>query len=322
MTLSNATQRNATQRSSVWNKIRHCIPRSFLLILMPFYRTYKKILCCYVGLWDKRRIKQIGVGVDCIPPASLRYKIQGSPDLDGFLKVGKQCSQDIEAALKKNGKEFGSFRNILDFGCGCGRTFIYYKDYTKSARFYGTDIDADLISWCRSNLDFVECDVNMPLPPSKYASEMFDFIYAISVFTHLNEDYQFQWLAELKRITKPNAIVLLTILGEHCWRTLRTTDIIKIERDGFSFIIHNTMKGIFPNWYQTAYHTKKYIFENYPKYFKIIDYIPRGMTNFQDIVLLEKTSGDSIPNYCPPEAGLTVQPTAGLTAIIPLFSGM
>ena len=48
------------------------------------------------------------------------------------------------------------------------------------------------------------------------------------------------------------------------------------------------MKGIFPEWYQIAYHTKEYVFNRYAKHFDVLDYIPGGLANLQDMVILKK----------------------------------
>ena len=249
-----------------------------------------RALCWYVGLRDRRYIEK--TGFVRLPPASLRYRVHGSPTVDGFLKVGKRCSESIEASLKRIGKDFDSFQDVLDFGCGCGRTLIWFANPPRSPRLHGTDIDAEAISWCRDNLDFAEFGVNNPLPPLEYPSEAFDLIYAISVFTHLDEDYQFRWLDELKRITGPKGIVLLTLHGRRCWKDLPPEDVADVRGEGFKFISSNAMKGIFPEWYQNAYHTKEYVLDQYSEYFDILDYIPGGMGNRQDLVVLQKPAGD------------------------------
>ncbi len=279
-------EKNLIKRISIKETIKPYIPRKAMPAARSIYRTYTRTLVWYTGLWDHRYVSK--TGFTRLPPASLRYRVHGSPDIESFLTVGEKCSQDVEAALKKIGEDFCSFQEVLDFGCGCGRTLIWFARHSQSVQLYGTDIDADAIAWCRSNLDFAEFSVNDSLPPLEYPSEAFDFIYAISVFTHLDEDYQFRWLGELERITKPEGIVLLTTHGRHLWRDLPEEDIIDIERRGFKFITSESMKGIFPDWYQTAYHTKEYVLDNYSKYFDVLDYIPRGMKNRQDVVVLQK----------------------------------
>jgi SAM-dependent methyltransferase len=269
----------------IFRTLRLYIPENVLPIARSVYRMYERILCWYTGLWDRRYVEKTGFA--SLPPASLRYRVHGSPHVDGFLKVGKRSSEDIEAALKRIGKDLSSFQNILDFGCGCGRTLLWFASRSQSSDLYGTDIDAEAISWCRNNLRFAKFDVNGPLPPLKYSSGMFDLIYAISVFTHLDEDYQFRWLSEFKRITSPKAIVLLTLHGRPVWKELPQEDVADIKRRGFKFAAANQMKGVFPEWYQNAYHTKRYVLEQYSKYFDVVDYIPSG-SGRQDLVILQK----------------------------------
>jgi ubiquinone/menaquinone biosynthesis C-methylase UbiE len=271
--------------SSIRSAIKPYVPRKAFPILIPMYRAYMRILCWYVGLRDERYMKQTEFAR--LPSASLRYRVHGSPNIDSFLQVGKRCSQDIRAALLKIGKDLGSFQHILDFGCGCGRVLMWFLDHSQSQSFYGTDIDADAISWCRDNLDYATFSVNGALPPLEYPAGMFDLIYAISVFTHLNEDNQFQWLNELRRVAKSKGILLLTVHGSHCWENLPREDVAKIVREGFNFTATKTMEDIFPKWYQVAYHTKEYILDRYGQYFTILDYIPRGLNDHQDMVILQ-----------------------------------
>lgn len=281
------TGENVVVLRSIRNVIGAYVPRKAPRIAHIYSRVYKRILYWYLDLRDQLYIKR--AGFTQLPPAHLRDRVHGSTDIRGFLEVGKKCSQDIESALMKIDRDLGSFRHILDFGCGCGRTFIWFANRSQPSNFYGTDTDADAISWCRNNLSFGSFGVNDPLPPLEYPSEMFDLIYAISVFTHLDEDYQFRWLSELKRIAKPKGILLSTVHGHHCWKDLPPEPLAKIEKEGILFVPVNTWKGVFPDWYQVTFHTKEYILERYAEYFDVLDYIPRGMNDVQDMIILQKT---------------------------------
>ena len=262
------------------------MPKELAPLLVFFRRTYMRMLTLWTGLWDRRNIRKSGF--DRLPPASLRYRVHGSPDLKSFLNVGKRCKEDIEVSLSRSGENLSSFQNILDFGCGCGRTLLWLGNHTRSSSVYGTDIDSEAIWWCSKHLGFGKFSVNKPLPPLDFPSGMFDLILAISVFTHLDEDHQFLWLRELERVARRKGVLVLTVHGYHCWKELRNDDVKKIQETGFLFLKSNFWKGLFPEWYQTAYHTKEYVLENYGKYFEVLDYVPRGLNNHQDLVLLQK----------------------------------
>jgi len=235
-----------------------------------FLRSYRWQLFKRVDARDKAH------GIDGhLPPAALRYRVGASADADTFSRIGKTCAEDIKSALLKVGRDLESFEKILDFGCGCGRTLIHLSSLAPSAKFYGTDIDKQAIDWCRQNLKFGTFSVSRETPPLQYEADMFDFIFAISVFTHLNEDYQFRWLEELKRIALPGAILLVTVDSSFVG-----------EKD---FVFEQSYeKGLFPAWYQNTSHSQEYVFSHFSSFFEVIGYFPRGMNNHQDVVMLQK----------------------------------
>ena len=112
------------------------------------------------------------------------------------------------------GRNIYSFENILDFGSGSGRVIANFKDAPETCHFYGTDIDAEMVLWCEENIPGIRWSINGHTPPLAYLDNTFDLIYAISVFTHLDEGMQNAWLGELHRIAKPGAILILTVLGD------------------------------------------------------------------------------------------------------------
>jgi SAM-dependent methyltransferase len=234
-------------------------------------RLYRWLLFRHVDAKDRAN----GAAAN-LPPAELRYRVSSSPDAQNFVTIGKTCANDIQSALRETGQELAEFERILDFGCGCGRTLIHLKDLAPHAQFDGTDIDDAAIEWCKQNLRFATFKVGQASPPTDYAADSFEFIYAISVFTHLDEDYQFRWLEELRRIAKPGGVLLLTVDSS-----------LVGEKD---FVFQRSYEdGLFPAWYQNAFHSGKYVIENYGKYFEVMGYFSKGMNDHQDVVVLRKS---------------------------------
>jgi SAM-dependent methyltransferase len=223
-----------------------------------------------------------------IPPEALRYRIHGSADVESFLQVGEQCSKDIIAALRQIDRDLSSFEAILDFGCGCGRTLRWFELQTEHSRFFGADIDREAIAWCGQHLTRASFLTNGSLPPSGFAADSFDLIYAISVFTHLDEEYQFCWLYELQRITKPSGIVLISTHGDAHINNVPPELATEIRKRGMFFLKSGGWRGMFPAWYQDSFHTKEYILREYSTYFDILDYIPQAINRLQDLVILQK----------------------------------
>jgi SAM-dependent methyltransferase len=225
-----------------------------------------------------------------LPPARLRFRVHGLADRQSFLQVGETCAGDLRNALRQAGVDFGSFTDILDFGCGCGRVMTFMRNPSIPQRFYGVDIDPEAIAWCRHNLPFGTFKSTNPDPPLPFEPKQFDFIYVISVFTHLDEEYQFAWLNELKRIARPGAIVIATAHGSYTHSGLGPEEKQTLSEKGFLFNIGTTGRfkadGL-PDFYQTAFHTEEYIRANWGRFFRIRSYIPRGVNSHQDLVVLQ-----------------------------------
>ena len=245
-----------------------------------------RLLCRYVQFKEARDSKLNKL--DYLPPVSLRYRVQGTVNKDNFINGGKISAEEILSLLRRVGAELDSFKDILDFGCGCGRVLYWLAKYSNKLNYYGTDVDEQAISWSNKNLRFAKFDTNKGLPPLIYKPEAFDLIYAISVFTHLNEEHQFLWLEELKRILKPNGILIVTLHGDKVTKYLPYDVRSKLEADGFLYLRTANIDHILPDWYQNAYHTENYVRSKYENYFKVLDYIPGIMRNNQDAVILRK----------------------------------
>lgn len=269
----------------VMKKLKPHLPLPVIRVLeFVYYRLYLKSLCLYLDATEKAACARDGV-----PSASLRYRVNGRPGLDDFLSQGKSCSDDLQRALSGAGRGVDSFQRILDFGCGCGRTLRWLQPLAGAASFCCTDIDAEAIGFCRGAFPGARFSVNAALPPLPYGDGEFDLIYSISVLTHLNEEYQDRWLEELQRISAPGGILLLSLHGRHCWGNLPPEMVDRIENDGFLFNNVTVWKGIFPEWYQTAFHSEAYVRERFSRYFEVLDYLPRGISDFQDLVVLRKS---------------------------------
>jgi SAM-dependent methyltransferase len=228
------------------------------------------------------------------PPARLRYRVHGHLNKAGYLEAGKILAQNIQDLCRIAGRDFSSFTDILDFGSGCGRVIQNFRDRPGSYNLYATDIDPDLVSWGKSNLHGIQWSVNGHQPPLPFDDNAFDLIYGISVFTHLDEDFQHVWLRELQRVARPGATLILTVHGEYAVRRLPMlyrSYVDEVHERGFMFITGS--KGRFkldglPDFYQTTFHTKEYVYNDWSDYFDIVDYIERGIHNFQDAVVLRK----------------------------------
>ncbi len=152
-----------------------------------------------------------------IPPMAFRVRTAArwiAPFIDG----GKKCSTALESALHQTtGKRIYDFQNVLDFGCGCGRTILQW-DLPALRKLIACDVDGPAIAWMKqaydgtkySQLSFMHTRFDPPLP---FPNDHFDLIYSVSIFSHLSGEDERTWLTELARVLCPGGIALITVQG-------------------------------------------------------------------------------------------------------------
>ena len=192
----------------------------------------------------------------------------------------------IRALLDRNGTPIGEFGSLLDFGCGCGRVIRHWKDENGTA-ICGSDYNPLLVDWCRDNLGFAEFTVNGLKPDLPHEDGRFDLIYALSVFTHLPEDLQEPWMAELNRVLSPGGTLLVTVFG--------LAHLGRLDADQRESFLAGDLVVTEPAAAGTnecgAYHPERYVYDEFSKGLEVTAFLPdaaRGME--QDVVLLSKPS--------------------------------
>ena len=114
--------------------------------------------------------------------------------------------------------------------------FTFQKTLGPNQKVWGCDVYEECARWCQENIDFAEtahCNIDPPLP---YRDGQFDFVYALSVFTHLRLDMQFLWAWELYRVLEPGGVLFVTVSGPHLFPNLFVTrDSDAKVRDMYSF---------------------------------------------------------------------------------------
>lgn len=248
------------------------------------------------------------------PPDRLIDRVTGGvrqehaeEDRQVFDTTGRQSVRDIEAALRGIGRELTGFDKILDFGCGCGRVMRWMAPLADAVELHGCDIDDLAIGWAQCELPFATFVRNEADPPLPYADGYFDLVMNHSVFTHLDGMRQDAWLSELRRVTRPGGIVLLSVHGptafRHTEQQMRTAGQDPglcraiLEREGILFIAEDTHVGSsFPDFYHTTFHAPWYVLEHWTQWFDMRAYLARADLGFQDIVVLERVGdGDQTP---------------------------
>jgi len=268
---------------AAWRKVKPLVPPQLYRYVSVAYRGYSRALCWYY----ERQIDPPGPDGLPLPPARLRHRVIGVANPRSFSESIPKVRTDFEEALTRVGRKLADFSSVLDFGAGCGRGLRAFADARAQRKLYGSDIDAEAIAWCQANLPIASWSVNGELPPLPFSDGQFDLVYSISVFTHLDEQHMHAWLAELQRVTRPDAILLLTVHGEAAWSNLPHGVRETIKRDGFLYLPTYADKGRFPDWYQNSYHTEAFVRREFGHYFDVLDYAPDAIYG-QDLVTVRR----------------------------------
>lgn len=234
-----------------------------------------------------------------LPPTELCFRVSGTRDLDWFHRSGKITLDVYTRALVRVEHTFTDFTDIYDWGCGCGRVLRWLLDAAPQARLYGSDIDVPAIDWLRQNYPELDVRPNNGLPPLPFRNIGFDLVLGYSVLTHLDEHYQDAWLAELHRVTRPGAVLLLTVSSNRMWQhTMETSDHHnldqlralrgKLDENGIMHWTGDDWEQYFPEFYHTTFHLPEYIYQHWSRWFEVVAIEPGSAEMPQDVVILRR----------------------------------
>ncbi len=143
--------------------------------------------------------------------------------------------------------------NIIDFGCGSGRSLLYLNNYIKDYTYIGLDKDINMI--CKAinkysinkNIMFAYKDIARSAENNWINLEKngYDIVLMINSLMHFSTDYFWK---ELESITKPSSLLLFNLVSmekdEHY--KLTDSDEFFMERKDntiyYKFPIHNNIK--------------------------------------------------------------------------------
>lgn len=191
-------------------QIQHTLRQMRLLPIVEKFRYGLSVLKCYL----KNKSFKLDNQNFKLPPQALAYDAYSAPDWHFYKKSGEETATFLANVAKKYLTD-AAYPSVLEWGCGPARVIRHAPlTFPAGAKIYGSDYNQATIAWCNKNIPQVNFVLNQLHPPLAFQSNFFDFIYSISVFTHLSEDVSHQWIAELFRIAKPGAILVITTNGD------------------------------------------------------------------------------------------------------------
>jgi SAM-dependent methyltransferase len=86
------------------------------------------------------------------------------------------------------------------------------------AEWHGVDPNEGAIAWAREHLSGIDFRVSPQDPPLPYDDGAFDFVVAISIWSHYGEQAALRWLDEMHRIIEPGGLFVFSAHGLHSVR--------------------------------------------------------------------------------------------------------
>ncbi len=229
-----------------------------------------------------------------VPPGSLRI---GGGTADAFLSSGKEDMNMMFKILENAKIEIAPEARVLEFGCSAGRQTRHMTWALERGEVWGVDIASEHIYWCQNHLDprfnFLTVTSAPHLP---FEDNYFNFVYAGSVFTHL-DDLADAWLLELRRITKNTGVLFITILDDRSLAAYKRKDFHnkpladlilgsghykEFDReDGLKLVIGRSLNSYV--YYDTEYLTAKL-----SRVFEVVSTSSHAFRNVQSAYVLRK----------------------------------
>lgn len=242
-------------------------------------------------LWpDVDRLKQ--------PPPELMQRVTGSPDARFFLADGLRSVTEFLEAVRRYRPE-GGVRRTLDWGCGCGRLAVHFEREGSVGEVFGCDIDAEAIRWCASTLGPNRFHAVPPMPPTSFEDGFFDLVVGYSVFTHLAQEVQRAWLAEMRRVLARGGLFLASVHGPWAARFALpeanaappTSPLWRLLSEGFLDMGEDlALRGVAPpDFYRGVFQTAEWTRREWSPFFEIVDILPGGTQNYQDLVVMRRS---------------------------------
>lgn len=149
------------------------------------------------------------------PPLGITLDACGHADYELYRKTGIELALFIAQQVK----EYVRAPNpvICEWGCGPGRIIRHLAGQLGSlkATLVATDYNPESIAWCRKHIPGIRFECNQLSPPLPFPDGSVDFLFARSVFTHLDNKGWHEWLREMVRVINNNGIALLTTSGRN-----------------------------------------------------------------------------------------------------------
>jgi SAM-dependent methyltransferase len=172
------------------------------------HRAARKVRFAFGHLVPPRRFTEI--------PGRVHFNdfmfLNSSPEeIASYAVRAQNVISLIEETLSEGGRTFDEIERWLDFGCGYGRVVRFLVERVSEQRVFVTDVIKEGVDFCAA--EFGVHPVYSQAELERVTLGSFDFVYAISVITHLNERNSIAFLRLLGQSLTEGGIAMFTTHG-------------------------------------------------------------------------------------------------------------
>jgi SAM-dependent methyltransferase len=193
---------------------------------------------------------------------------------------------------------------VLDFGCGAGR-LTRFLEMHDGIEAFGVDANPAAVEWCQLNLEHVLTLLQAGRQKLPFGDALFDLVYSMTLFAETPQSRMRQCLDEITRVMAPGGLLLAVTYGPTAMETIRTSSAHQetmrigaaravelaelLAKDGRVHVPFRDGEG--PPDEQEG---RTFIHPAYPPMhwntdaFEVVEHIPGGLRNWQDIVVLRR----------------------------------
>jgi SAM-dependent methyltransferase len=217
-------------------------------------------------------------------------------EIASYAERGRNVVSLIEETLVAAGKEIDDVERWLDFGCGYGRVLRFLLERVPPERVAASDVIAEGVEFCRSEFGVTALRSHPELASVQLGS--FDFVYAVSVLTHLDQRHSVDFLRLVGDSLTKGGIAMFTTHGE--WSLAHPAD-YGVEYEGRAAEIEAAVRecGIFylpydfaSDDYGMTWHSRDFVratmAELHGAELRPLLFKPRGLDGHQDVFAYQR----------------------------------
>lgn len=232
-----------------------------------------------------------------IHPNDFMFDHASAEEVASYAERAGNVVANIEASLAAGGRTFDDVERWLDFGCGYGRVIRFLVERVPRDRVWAGDVIREGVDFCSSEFGVHPLYSRPDLDALEL--EPFDFVYAISVLSHLNERNSRALLRLLGDALRPNGIAMFTTHGRRSLENPalygdefgeRREEIARaVAARGMTFIPYAFTGG---DEYGMAWHTRDWVEQTvrelHGSAIRLVRFVAHGLDDHQDVFAFQR----------------------------------